>query len=433
MPRLTDPIAIGDCRIENRLYRAPLLECAGNNPDTVDRLIAELVPAAEAGAGLIFQGASIVTSESGCAAPNMTRVHDPAFVRSLESLPEQIASHGSRIFMQLAHGGLRSLETWNHAYQASHPDLHQLAVSRPPRILRLLDRLGFLNLNPRVLSTADVYSLTDAFGQAAGAAVDAGYHGIHIAGANMGIVEQFCSPYYNRRDDEFGAEGDGPRLRFLEVLHDAIRDRVGSGTPIVTKIPAETAAPRIVRPRLRLADGVAIAEACEAVGFDAVVPVTGTGFWDASIVRGAYPGRAWNDRRFTEEYDRVFGGPVRRRLIGLANRLQARRFSEVHAWNIEFCRQAKAAVDIPVLAEGGIRSTEQIQSLLTSRDCDMVGMGRPFYAEPRLPARLLGETQARALCESCNNCTIPQVTGANGVCRTPSVLKRRAQMQRKDN
>jgi hypothetical protein len=55
----------------------------------------------------------------------------------------------------------------------------------------------------------------------------------------------------------------------------------------------------------------------------------------------------------------------------------------------------------------------------------MVGLARPFYAEPRLPARLLdGPPSTAAVCENCNNCTVPQVTGAPGVCRTPAVLSR---------
>lgn len=60
---------------------------------------------------------------------------------------------------------------------------------------------------------------------------------------------------------------------------------------------------------------------------------------------------------------------------------------------------------------------------------DAVGMGRPFYAEPRLPARVLaGEG---VVCESCNNCIVPQVTGADGVCRTPNVLAKRGELVRK--
>jgi hypothetical protein len=54
-------------------------------------------------------------------------------------------------------------------------------------------------------------------------------------------------------------------------------------------------------------------------------------------------------------------------------------------------------------------------------------MGRPFYAEPRLGARLLAG-EARALCESCNNCTVPQATGEPGRCRTPGVVRQRARL-----
>lgn len=428
MTHLTDTIEIGDCELSNRLYRAPLLECAGNGPDAVDTLIEELEPAAEAGAGLIFQGASIVTPEGGCAAPNMTRVHDPSFLASCERLTDRIEEHDSRIFIQLAHGGLRSMEVWHHGYRDQHPNVQQLAPSRPPWQLRLLDRLGFLHLDVHELTTDDVYELAESFARSAEAAVDAGYHGIHIAGANMGIVEQFCSPLYNRRTDEFGAEGDEPRVRFLEVLHDAIRTRVGPAVPIVTKVPAEPAAPTVVRRHLDRSDGVDIAHACDRFGYDALVPVMGTGFWDASIVRGAFPDRAWNDRRFIEGYERAFGGSIRRRIVQIANRLQARQLTFEPGWNAEFCRDVRDAVDVPVLAEGGIRSSEQIQSLLQTGACDLVGMARPFYAEPRLPRRLLADEAARAVCENCNNCTIPQVTGARGVCRTPAVLQRRAEL-----
>ncbi len=425
---LEEPIKLNELTVKNRLYRAPLLECAGNGPEAVDRLIDELIPAAESGVGLIFQGATIVRGEGGCAAPGMTRVHDPDFVASCARLTERIDDHGGALFMQLEHGGLRSMETWHAEYRNDNPHLEQLAPSPPPWQLRALDRLGFLSFNVHVLSTDEVYELARDFGRAAGWAVDAGYHGIHLAGANMGIIEQFCSPLYNRRKDEFGPNDAGLRTRFLEVLHDEIRARVGHGVPIVTKIPAETGAPPIVRRTLDLDDGVAIAAACEEIGFDALVPVTGSGFWDASIIRGAYPARAWNDRRFVEGYDEVFGGRWRRRLVAFGNRLQARQFRFTPAWNAAFCNRVRQVVDIPVLAEGGIRTRDHIDRLLGRGHCDMVGLGRPFYAEPKLPARLLAADDAAVVCENCNNCTVPQVTGAKGVCRTPAVLERKSEL-----
>ncbi|ADJ13540.1 oxidoreductase [Halalkalicoccus jeotgali] len=422
-PQITDPFEIGGLSVPNRLYRAPLLECAGNGPDAVESLIRELEPAAEAGAGLLFQGATIVRREGGCAAPGMTRVHDPAFVAELERLTDAVHEHGSRIFVQLEHGGLRSMETWHAGYRAENPDLKQLAVSRPPRLLRLADRLGVLEYDPHVLSTAEVYELAADFGRAAERCVAAGYDGVHIAGANMGIVQQFLSPYYNRRDDEFGGSFTN-RVRFLSTIHDEIRERAGD-VPLVTKVPVETGSPPLIRRFLSERDAVEICRACEAMGYDAVVPVRGSVFWDMSLVRGEFPERAWADDRFRAGYEEAFG--PRWRAVALANRIHARGFDFEPAWNAGLCEQVRERVSVPVLCEGGIRGPE-IEPVLDSA-ADAVGMGRPFYAEPRLPARVLaGE---RAVCENCNNCTVPQAAGARGVCRTPNVLAKRGRLARR--
>jgi len=415
MARLSDPLRIGDVPLSNRLYRAPLLECAGNGDGAVDRLIDHLEPAAASGAGLVCQGATIVRGEGGCAAPGMTRVHDPDFVARLGRLTDRLHEYGAAVAIQLEHGGLRSMETWHAGYRDDHPTLQQLAVSRPPAPLRALDRLGFLDYDPHVLSTAGVDELAQDFGRAAGHAVDAGYDIVHLAGANMGIVHQFLSPFYNRRGDEFG---DG--VRFLEAVHGAVRDHAGD-VPLTTKVPAETAAPPVIRRRLTREDAVDICRRLDDIGYDAVVPVSGSVFWDMSIVRGQFPDRAWRDEDFREGYVEAFGGRLRAALVALANRVQARWYDFDPAWNADLCRTVRNAVSVPVLCEGGIRERPRIDHLLGDA-CDAVGMARPFYAEPELPARLLADAAASAACASCNNCAVPQVTGAPGVCRTPAVL-----------
>jgi 2,4-dienoyl-CoA reductase-like NADH-dependent reductase (Old Yellow Enzyme family) len=422
---LTDPVDIGGVRLRNRLYRAPLLECAGNGPDAVDTLVDELEPTAAAGAGLIFQGASIVTPEGGCAAPNMTRVHDPAFVDRLSTLTGRIHDHGSRLFIQLAEGGLRSMGLWHAEHRRRNPDVAQKAVSDPPWQLKLADRAGILDLQPDVLSTAEVYELAEAFGRAAGHAVDAGYDGIHLSGANMGIVQQFLSPYYNRRDDEFG---DG--VRFLLAVRNAVREHAGD-VPLVTKVPVETAAPPFVRRHLSREEGVEIARRLAEAGYDALVPVEVSVYWDASLIRGAYPDRAWEAEELQGAYEAAFGGPLRARTVSALNWLQSQWFPRDPGWNADLCRTVRETVDVPVLCEGGIRARSHCNGLLGAGGepaADMVGMARPFYAEPRLPARLLAGEE-RALCESCNNCTIPQVAGEPGRCRTPQVVRERARLE----
>ncbi|NLV09009.1 NADH:flavin oxidoreductase [Halomicrobium mukohataei] len=432
MARLDEPVDIGGVTVPNRLYRAPLLECAGNGPDAVDTLIDELEPTAASGVGLVFQGASIVTADGGCAAPNMTRVHDPAFVSRLERLTGAVHDHGGRIFLQLAQGGLRSMAVWHAGYRSEHPQLEQLAVSRPPWPLRVLDRAGLIDLSPHVLDTSEVYELAAQFGRVAGSAADAGYDGIHLSGANMSLLQQFCSPFFNRRDDEFGPDPGEPAAggrRFLEAIHDAVREHADD-VALVTKVPAETAAPAFVRRHLSFDDAVGLASDLVAAGYDAVVPVAVSTFWDMSIVRGAYPERAWSAADLRGEYAAAFGGPLRARVVALLNRLQARRFDREPGWNADLCRAVRERVDVPVLCEGGIRERATCDRLLGAADrppaADLVGMGRPFYAEPRLGARLLAG--ADALCASCNNCTVPQVAGEPGRCRTPAVVRERARL-----
>jgi len=423
---LETPVSIGGVEVPNRLYRAPVLECAGNGETAVNTLIDELEPTAASGVGLLFQGASIVTDRGGCAAPNMTRVHDPAFVERLERLTGTIHDHGGRIFLQLAHGGLRSMATWHAEYRRQHPDQRQLAVSRPPWQLQMLDRLGLISLQPDVLSTEEVWALAEQFGRCAGYAVEAGYDGIHLSAANMSLIQQFLSPFYNRRNDQFR---DG--VRFLEAIHDAVREHAGD-VPLVTKVPAETAAPSFVQRYLTRRDGVAIATRAAAIGYDGLVPVEVSPFWDMSIVRGAFPDRAWDASDLQDDYAAVFGGRLRARAVQLLNRLQARRFSRDPGWNADFCRAVRERVDVPVLLEGGLRTRADCDRYLGATGAtpaaDAVGMARPFYAEPRLGARLLDG--ADALCESCNNCTIPQVTGEPGRCRTPAIVREQARLRR---
>jgi 2,4-dienoyl-CoA reductase-like NADH-dependent reductase (Old Yellow Enzyme family) len=426
--KLEDPLTIGSTTLRNRLFRAPLLECAGNDSDAVDIFIRELEPCAEAGIGLIFQGASIVRPGSGCAAPRMTRVHDPGFVAQLEELTQTLHDHGAKIFIQLGHGGLRSRETWHHKYRSK--DLQQLAVSPLPTPLKWADALGFLDYNPHVLSTREVYELAGDFAKSARYAVETGYDGIHLSAANMSIIQQFLSPFYNRRTDEFGG-GPVDRARFLEVLYDRIRAEVGSSVPVVTKVPLESEAPAFVRERITRDDALQVADFLERVGYDALVPVRTSVFWDMNLIRGRFPERAWDDEKYQDGYEESFGGRLARKGVEFANWLQSFQATFKPLWNRDYCRAVRERVDVPVLGVGGIRTRSEVDELLGSGDCDMVGMGRPFYAEPKLPARLLqaDDPSTEVLCDNHNNCTVPQVTGARGICRTPSVMKQKAELE----
>jgi 2,4-dienoyl-CoA reductase-like NADH-dependent reductase (Old Yellow Enzyme family) len=80
-------------------------------------------------------------------------------------------------------------------------------------------------------------------------------------------------------------------------------------------------------------------------------------------------------------------------------------------------------VSIPVLAVGGIRSAAEIDDIVDAGDADLVGIGRPFYAEPDLAARILGGGAGPARCRNSNLCVPAQMLGMKGVCYNPEVRR----------
>lgn len=428
---LETPISIRGVEVKNRLYRAPVLEVAGNRPDAARILARELGPSAAAGCGLVFQGASLVTPTGGRSAPGLSRVHDRDFVLSLRPAVEEVKRHGARLLMQLGHGGLQCMELWHRAYRDAHPGIETLAVSEPPAWFRAVGKTPLLDLGTvRVMSEREMEALAEAFGRSASYAAEAGYDGVHLAGANGSIFQQVWSPAFNRRRDSFGGPTLRDRARFFRLVVESIRRHTPNGFLLMAKIPAETAAPFFVRNRLTIEDGVEIARIAAEAGVDALVPVKVGATRDQATARGRYPDIAWEDPRFQEGYQEAFGGPARVRIVKAANRVAAATLPFEPAWNEPFCRAVKRAVDVPVLCEGGVRGRAEMERILGEGSADMVGCARPFYAEPSLAWRLLHEPDAKAVCESCNNCTIPQVTGAVGVCRTPAVMARRARLMR---
>ena len=92
-------------------------------------------------------------------------------------------------------------------------------------------------------------------------------------------------------------------------------------------------------------------------------------------------------------------------------------------WNRRIFTEATRRLSISVFAVGGIRSADEVNGILDGGQADMVGLGRPFYAEPDLAQRILGGNREPVLCQSSNHCVPPQMLGMRGVCYNPEVKK----------
>ena len=161
-----------------------------------------------------------------------------------------------------------------------------------------------------------------------------------------------------------------------------------------------------------------------------MTPVRASYLPSTSICRGAFPGEAYKTDRFVREYLDHTESRMTYQLLRISNWLTSKKFPFSPMWNRDVFSRVKREVGIPVFAVGGIRSLGEIESILSSGEADMVGMGRPLYAEPYLPARILAGHREPAACENANRCIPPQMLGYRGTCFNPSAQEKRSKLEK---
>ena len=117
---------------------------------------------------------------------------------------------------------------------------------------------------------------------------------------------------------------------------------------------------------------------------------------------------------------------IRRAAIVAGAYVGGRRAPFAPVWNRDLFSEAKRRVRIPVFAVGGIRTAQEVTDILDRGEADMVGIGRPFYAEPDLARRILDGDPGPRLRRSSNRCVPAQMLGMKGVCYNPAVTRRKA-------
>lgn len=419
-PRRTvaTPLAIGGTTsVRNRLYRAPVLEGAGDGDDCAEIYARHFVENARHGVGLIIQGSACFEPE-GRTSPGMTLVHTRERVQRLAPMVDAVHREGAAIWLQVGHGGLYAMEAWHEPY-ASARQAPLRAPSPPPWYVKP----AFRKVPVQAMSTADVYDMAERYGEIAAWAREAGYDGVQLASSNAKLLDQFLSPFYNRRTDDFGGSTER-RANVLRVIREAVARHAGAEFTCTVKVPVGEKAPPGL-PRTTWDEGVRIAELCEEWGYDSITPVEVSVFPDTTLTRGGVPRSLWDNKAVAERFAAAAPRRVERTMIGLGYRLGGARSPFEPVWNRSRFVAVKQRVAVPVLAVGGIRERDEVDEILEAGQADLVGIGRPFYAEPDLAARILGARDGSSLCCSSNLCVPAQMLGLKGVCYNPEVVRLR--------
>ncbi|MCM2982369.1 NADH-dependent flavin oxidoreductase [Niallia circulans] len=195
--------------LKNRVVMAPMTNFSSNQDGTVTAEEVDYYAHRSAGVSMVITACTNVT-RNGQGFPGEFAAYSDEFIPSLTKLASSIKKQGAKAVLQIFHGG-----------RMCPPDLVNGDVVSASNI----PAEGEGNAIPRELSEAEVEAIIDAFGETTRRAIEAGYDGVEIHGANGYLIQQFFSPHSNRREDRFGGSLE-KRMTFPLAIIDKVKSIV---------------------------------------------------------------------------------------------------------------------------------------------------------------------------------------------------------------
>ena len=349
MKNLFDDTIIKGMKLKNRFVRSATWE---NKTSTDGHMTPELYDVYEELAknevGMIITGyANIVKEEQPN--PGMMGIYDDSFIEEYKKLTSLVHQYDSKIVLQVAYGGTKT--TYN---------LGERVIFAPSEVPEIATQtLG------KEMTKEEIDYIIKAFGESARRAKASGFDGIEIHGAHTYLINQFLSPYYNRRTDEYGGSLEN-RMRFLKEIYFAMREQVGEDYPILVKLTAT----EFFEGGQSFTDTKAICKEMEAIGIDAIE------------LSGNIHGNA--QKRVGEVFD---GCKI-----------------EAEGYFYQYGKEISEEVNIPIITVGGLSHIETIDEILQNTNIQYFAIARPLLAEPNLIKRWKDGDTSKVKCIRCSKC-----------------------------
>ena len=187
--------------IKNRLVVAPMTHYASNPDGSVSEEELAFLQRRAQNFGLFITAATLVSPE-GKAFPGQPYAISAADLPSLKTVAKTLQDQGAKAILQIHHGGQLALKNL-----IGEADV-VTASNNPER-------------HARALIETEIVSIINAFANATELAIQAGFDGVEIHGANNYLIQQFFSAETNRRNDQWGGSLEN-RLRFPLAVIDAV-------------------------------------------------------------------------------------------------------------------------------------------------------------------------------------------------------------------
>lgn len=334
-PNLCKPLKIGRLTLRNRMCSAPLgatdVDAQGTpGPRTLGFYEAR----AKGGAAIVTVSELVVHPETDGSQMLHLSLKTPGQLGAFTYVADAIKRHGALASIELSHSG-----QYAGTYMVDKKkkgDLHQFGPS---------DGVRPDGIPVKALTKEQIASIVAAYAEAAGLAKRAGFDMCMVHAGHGWLINQFLSPYFNHRTDEYGGSLEN-RVRFAREILTAVRAEVGPGFPIELRMSGS----ELFDGGYDLDEGCRISHALE----DLVDII--------HVSAGSYQ----------------FGFSITHPSM----------FRE-HGCNVYLAEEIKKHVSVPVATIGGLSDPDQMEEIIASGKADLVVMGRALLADPELPNKVM--------------------------------------------
>jgi 2,4-dienoyl-CoA reductase (NADPH2) len=381
---LLEPYHIGAVKTRNRMIKtgASMMSWHEDEVHMNEITLAFYEAVARGGIGLLVVESPTIDYPFGARWEPRYRIDDNKYIAGMSELVQVIHKHGCPTFMQMEHDGPWQSPLFPNAPPTfSGPPIGASAVN--------LDVPGDFHRDViRPLTIPEIQKIVDKYASAAVRAQKAGFDGIDINAASSHLVHNFLSPFWNRRQDEYGGSLEN-RARFLLAIVREIKKRADKDFPIsvcINGIEIGQAIGIKNKDCLSAEYSRKLAQMLQAAGADAIMV---RNHWLGYHVGGFLPDYLFYPeppvplKEFPREYNWKQRGA---------------------AANLYLAEGLKKTVSIPIIIVGKV-SPELGEKILREGKADFIGMHRGIMSDPELPNKIAaGRLKDIAPCTACGTC-----------------------------
>ena len=369
-PHLCSPITLGRTTFRNRMFSAPMGGTDIANDGCIGpKSIAFYELRAKGGAAAVTVSELMVHPSDGSHAYRL----DESILNSLACATytaDAIRRHGAIPSIELSHSGMFAGTYMTD--KSKQKSLHQWGPC---------DTVRPDGVPVKGMTREMIAEIVAAYGHAAGLAKRAGFELLMIHGGHGWLINQFLSPLFNHREDEYGGSLENRCRLAIEVLQ-AVRQAVGPFFPIEFRMSGA----EFVEGGYGIEEGVKIAQAIEPY-VDLIHVSAGT-------------------------YQKTFGIT------------HPSMFTD-HGRNVFLAAEIKKHVSKPVATIGGLNDPAQMEEIIASGKADVVYMARALLADPFLPNKIMANRDEDIVrCLRCFTCMAERAATSTRRCTVNPLIGR---------